>query len=148
MTAVLIDTNILVYAHDTREPKKRQRALRVLERLHELASGRLSVQCLAEVYAAVRRGPKARLTAEEAALQVERLSRAWPVVDLTSMVVLEALRGVRQHKLAYWEAQMWACARLNQIPVLFTEDFQDRQVVEGVLFVNPLADHFDPDAWV
>jgi predicted nucleic acid-binding protein len=38
--------------------------------------------------------------------------------------------------------------RLNQIPVIFSEDFQDGQVLEGVRFANPFAKSFDVEAWL
>lgn len=147
MTLVLVDTNILVYAHDVGDGEKRDRAVKALDRLNELSCGRLSVQCLAEFFAAMRRGSRPRLTEEEAADQIERLARAWPVIELTPMIVLEAIRGVRLHRLSYWDAQIWATARLNQIPVVFSEDFQDGRSLEGVTFVNPVADKFEPANW-
>ena len=42
------------------------------------------------------------------------------------MVMLEALREVRDHQLSYYDAQIWAAARLNQVPVIFSEDFNSR----------------------
>jgi predicted nucleic acid-binding protein len=59
------------------------------------------------------------------------------------MVVLEAVRGVLQHGLPYWDAQVWATARLNQIPVVVSEDFSDGPVLEGVVFRDPFARAFD-----
>lgn len=44
--------------------------------------------------------------------------------------------------LAYYDAQIWACARLNHIPVVLSEDFQDGQTLEGVRFVDPFAEDF------
>lgn len=57
--------------------------------------------------------------------------------------MLEAARGFRQHRLSYYDAQIWATARLNQVPTVFTEDFQDGQRLEGVRFVNPLVAGFE-----
>lgn len=62
-------------------------------------------------------------------------------------MVLEALRGVRVHQMPYWDAQLWATARLNQIPVIFSEDFSTGATLEGVRFVNPLMETFDLAAW-
>jgi len=36
-----------------------------------------------------------------------------------------------------WDAQIWAAARLNQIPVVVSEDFNSGSMTEGVRFVNP-----------
>jgi len=56
---------------------------------------------------------------------------------------MEAGRGVRQHHLSYFDAQIWATARLNGIPTIFTEDFENGRRVEGVRFVNPLLPDFN-----
>ena len=74
--------------------------------------------------------------------QVERLARVWPVYDVTPLVVIEAARGARDHQLPYWDAQIWATARLNQVPVVFSEDFNTGSVLEGIRFVNPFAGDF------
>lgn len=143
----LIDTNILVYAVDPASPEKQQRAIELLERLESVGSGRLSVQCLAEFFSATTRKLQPPLTAIEAAAQLESLARAFPILDLTPMIVLEAARGVRDRSLSYYDAQIWASARLNQIPIVFSEDFDNGSVIEGVQFVNPLADGFQLEAW-
>lgn len=147
MPAVLVDTNVLVYAYDRGEHAKQARAIAVLTHLNTLGIGRLSVQALGEFFRAVTRGARPILSVPEAARQVDHLARGWPVVDLTPLIVLEAVRGAREHRLSYWDAQMWATARLNQIPVLFSEDFGGRTVLGGVRFVNPFATGFAVGAW-
>ena len=62
--------------------------------------------------------------------------------------MLEAVRGVRTYKMAYVDAQIWALARLHQIPLIFTEDFNVGAVIEGVRFVNPFGQDFDLDGWM
>ena len=47
-----------------------------------------------------------------------------------------------------YDAQIWAVAKLNQAPVVFSEDFSDGQVIEGVRFVNPFARDFQVEEWV
>jgi len=58
------------------------------------------------------------------------------------------VRGARQHRLSYYDAQIWATARLNQVATVFTEDFQDGRRLDGVQFVNPLLAEFDIDRWI
>ena len=48
-------------------------------------------------------------------------------------------REVRDHKPPYYDAQIWATARLNQVPVVFSEDSRDRTTLEDVPFVNPFT---------
>jgi predicted nucleic acid-binding protein len=59
-------------------------------------------------------------------------------LPLTSPVVLEALRGVREHLLSYYDAQIWALARLGQVAMALSEDFNPGAVLDGVSFTNPL----------
>jgi predicted nucleic acid-binding protein len=75
--------------------------------------------------------------------EVERLMLAFPVLPLTGPVVLEALRGVREHLLSHYEAQIWAVARLGQVAVVLSEDFNPGAVLDGVSFTNPLDPAFD-----
>jgi len=75
--------------------------------------------------------------------EVERLLLAFPVLPLTGPVVLEALRGVREHSLSYYGAQIWAVARLGQVPAVLSENFNPGAVIDGVSFVDPLDPAFD-----
>jgi predicted nucleic acid-binding protein len=145
---VLVDTNVLVYAYARSEPEKQRRALEVLDRLAVSGAGVVSTQVLAEFFVAVTRKIAAPLSAAEAYERVKNYLQSWTVLDVTGMVVLEAARGVRDHQLSFWDAQIWATARLNQIPVIFSEDFSAGQVVEGVRFVNPFAEDFRVGRWL
>ena len=57
--------------------------------------------------------------------------------------VMEALRAVREHRLSYYDALIWATARLNGVPFLLSEDGQDGRLIEGVRTLNPLNPAFD-----
>jgi predicted nucleic acid-binding protein len=139
MPSALVDTNVLVYAYDRSEPGKAARAIEALDFLQTTRTGRLSVQALAEFFVVATRGQAPLLKAAAASRQVDLLSRAFDVLPVTPMVVLEAIRGVRAHQFSYWDSQIWAVARLNQIPVILTEDFQIGRSIEGVRFVDPFA---------
>jgi len=145
---LFIDTNVLVYAYDRAEPEKQARALEVLDKLAHAGAGAVSAQVLAEFAFVVTSKLPAPLTLEEAYVRVENFLRIWRIVDLTGMIVLEAIRGAREHRFNYWDAQIWAAARLNQIPLVLSEDFRDGAVVEGVRFVNPFVDGFDLARWL
>lgn len=148
MSFILIDTNVLVYAYDLNTPVKQTQAEQVLDRLEQTHSGRLSVQCLSEFIHTSTHKIHPPLSAAQAISQVNLFIRMYPVFDLTPLIVLEAARGVRDYSLAYYDAQIWATARLNQIPTVFSEDFQDGQVLEGVRFANPFTVGFTMDAWI
>ena len=141
--AFLIDTNILVYAHDPRDRRKQERAFLVLDGL--IGSGRavLSVQCLSEFFSAATRRLPEPLEPAAAMAQVERLIRACPVLDLTPAAVLEGCRGSIEHDLSIWDALIWAVGKLNQVPYILTEDAEHERFLEGVRFLNPFDRSFD-----
>jgi predicted nucleic acid-binding protein len=145
MSKVLIDTNLLLYLHDANEPAKQDQARRVLGHLQTTGGGCLSVQSLAEFINVATR--KMQIPIADALREVELFARIWPVFDLTASIVFEAGRGVREHRLSYYDAQLWAAARLNQAPTIFSEDFASGSYLEGVRFVNPFAAEFRLAAW-
>ena len=145
MPSILLDTNVLVYAFDLRQPALQQKARTILFQVEETASGCLSVQCLSEFFRVAT--AKMHLPADEMFKQIDYWQSAFPVFSLTPPIVLEAARGVRDYQLSYYDAQIWASARLNQVSVIFSEDFQDGQTLEGIRFVNPFADKFAMEEW-
>jgi predicted nucleic acid-binding protein len=147
MDEVLIDTNILIYAHQPSEAAKYEKALRIIETLMESGRGRLSAQILGEFVSATTRGARPLLAIETALSQVTLLSDALTVFDTTRLIVMEAARGVREHQLSYYDAQIWATARLNQVPTIFSEDFSNGRRLEGVQFLNPFLASLDLARW-
>lgn len=134
----LIDTNILVYAYDLSEPEKQQKALKAIDRLVALNNGVISSQVLSEFFVTATKKIPEPLTLEEAEQRVVRFCQIWPVLHLNEMIVLEAIRGIKSHKFSYWDALIWATARLNQVGAVLSEDFSNDSYIEGVRFVNPL----------
>jgi len=148
MPLILMDTNLLVYLYDQKHPDRQTQSQRVLEQLELTRNGRLSVQSLAEFFSVATRKLSPNLTAAEALHQINLFLRLWPVFDLTPMIIVEAARGVRDHHLSYYDAQIWAAARLNQVPLVFSEDFRDGSALEGVRFVNPFTLGFVLESWL
>lgn len=137
---VLVDTNILVYSVDRRDARKQKAAAATLDELATAGLGVLSTQTLAEYYSALTSKSvlAEQLSSADAAHQVADYARSWAVVDVTPPIVLEAIEGVRRYRLAYWDAQIWAAAKLNQIEVIYSEDGPTGSTIGGVWFVNPL----------
>jgi predicted nucleic acid-binding protein len=144
---ILVDTNILLYAYDRGEPVKQPRSLEILDHLAKSRRGVLTPQVLAEFFINAIRKLEPPLTVQEAYDRIQNYMLAWEVLDMTGSIVLEAARGVQTHRMAYWDAQIWASARLHQVQVIFTEDFNIGAAIEGVRFVNPLSEDFDAAGW-
>lgn len=149
MTAnILVDINVLVYAYDRTAGTKQQHALAVLDALVKHNEGAISTQVLAEFFVTVTRKLPYPLTVAEARSRIENYLLAWPIVEIAGLIVLEAARGVEAYQLSFWDAQIWATARLNQIPLVFSEDFNTSASLEGVRFINPFAPDFAIADWL
>ncbi len=138
-SSVLVDTNVLVYAYDRSEPVKQPRAIEILDTLAMSARGVLTTQVLAEFFVIATSRIREPLSIVVAREQVIAFCDGWPVLDVTPMVIREALRGVQDYQLHYWDAQLWASAKLNQIPIIATEDLPSADSIEGVRFIDPFG---------
>lgn len=70
---------------------------------------------LAEFFVTVtneRKFPNA-LSVVEAGNRIQNYILAWEVVEVTGLILLEAIRGVRDDQFSFWDAQIWATAKLN-----------------------------------
>jgi predicted nucleic acid-binding protein len=139
----LVDSNILLYAYDASEAQKRDRAIELLQQLTESGSGVLTVQVLGEFYVNAIRKIRPPMLPEAAAERVAHYSFVWPVLDLTASVLNEAIRCAMRYRLSYWDALVWAVAKVNDIPVILSEDIQSSGAIEGVRIINPLLPTFD-----
>ena len=137
----LVDSNILVYALDARDPEKLRRSREVLDTLVLADRGVLTAQVLSEFYSALRK--KDIVPHDVAERAVMEYSRSWLIFDVKLEAVLEAVRGVRDYKFSYFDSLIWATAKLNGVPNILSEDGQDGQSVEGVRRINPLLPSFD-----
>jgi predicted nucleic acid-binding protein len=104
-TRYVVDINVLVYALEGREPERRGRARDVLRRLVGAGTTALPARVLSEFGGACLSKLEPRPHAQAMRREVERLMLAFPVLALAGPVVLEAMRGLREHLLSHYDAQ-------------------------------------------
>ena len=143
MAAFLVDTNVLVYAVDRSDAAKSARSLECLRRLRSSGGGAFTTQVLGEFFVAARRKIVPSPSEEDLETLITNLARSWLVFDVTTLGVLEAVRGVRRHQLSYWDGLIWATAKLNGVPTILTEDLPGSAMIEGVRFEDPFDPTFD-----
>lgn len=134
---VFLDTNILVYIYDPLDPVKQQRAIEVVDRLISTSLAVISSQVMGEFFMATTRPRRPLLTSAEALTSMRNYLSACYVVDLNRLITAEAIRGVETYGFGFWDAQIWATARLNQVAEIYSEDFNTGAIIESVLFTNP-----------
>ncbi len=133
-----VDTNILVYAHDTSAGAKRDRAARLLEDLWESRLGCLSIQVLQEFYVNITRKVAHPLDSGVAARILADLS-AWRVHAPEAKDVLGAIEIQRRYGVSFWDAMILQSAVQLGCEVVWSEDLNPDQVYEGVRVVNPFV---------
>jgi predicted nucleic acid-binding protein len=137
-----VDTNILLYAHDSSAGVKRDQARTLVEQLWESREGCLSVQVLQEFFVNVTRKIAKPLDAETAKEIVADLSR-WHMHVPAADDVLGAI-GIHQRTgISFWDSMIVRSAAEMGCTVLFSEDLNAGQEYSGVRVENPLH---SPDA--
>ncbi|CAD5372188.1 Ribonuclease VapC [Rubrivivax sp. A210] len=134
-STAFVDTNVLLYAQDLREPGKRAAATAWLAQCWRRRTGRISTQVLHEFYANLRKAaPGMSLPATRALVQRYRAWQPWQV-DETTVDRAWALQD--RFEFHYWDALMVAAAQQMGCALLLTEDLQHGQMVDRLRIVNP-----------
>ena len=132
---VSYDTNVLVYATASISDVKVARARDLIARAMRAASSILLLQTLAKFSNVAIR--KARIPVEDIRRTIDAWRAVLPVQAADDSDLLVALEAVRVHRLAFWDAMLWATAQRAGVRHLVTEDLQDGFTLQGVTFINP-----------
>lgn len=136
MTAVFVDTNVLLYGEDGADPVKQARALDWLRALWLRRLGHLSTQVLNEFYNKATRKLKPPMPQGEARAEVRRYQR-WQPWLLDHATVETAWAVQSRFGIGYWDALIVAAAQAQGCRYLLTEDMQHLQVMDRVQILNP-----------
>jgi predicted nucleic acid-binding protein len=137
MTAlVFVDTNVFVYARDTRDLAKRARASEWLEALWRDLRGRTSIQVLNEYYALLTQRARFPASREVAWDDVRELLE-WKPQEINAEVFTRAHEIETRFELNWWDCLIVAAAHAQGCTLLLTEDLQDGANYGGVVARNP-----------
>lgn len=133
-----VDTNVLLYAYDTAAGQRHDRAADLVGRLWSERSGAISVQVLQELFVNATRKVAAPLTPEAAVDRLRSLSR-WRVHSPLADDVVAAASLSHRHQLSFWDAMIVRSAAELHCAILWSEDLNDGQLIEGVRVQNPFG---------
>ena len=133
-----VDTNVLVYAHDSGAGEKHRTAVALLEHLWEERLGVVSTQVIQEFYVNVRRKARNPVSQVEARQLVEDYL-AWEVVANDGASILEALTLEERFGISFWDALIVQAAQRAGTPTLYSEDLGALQRYGPVQVVNPFS---------
>lgn len=135
---VFVDTNVLVYARDDSEPRKKSRAAKWMKHLWSAQRGRASFQVLLEFYVTVTRKLSPGLPVEQARKDVNNLL-AWHPVPVDSAVLEAGWRVQDKYGISWCDSLIVAAAQVSGSKFLLSEDLQEGQDFDGVVVVNPFS---------
>lgn len=138
--AALVDTNILVYRFDPRDPRKQKIATKLLRTGLEDGSLRIAHQAVVEFHAAVTRpirGVGRLLEPLEATRETEEILEQFVILYPDEGVVRAALQATAAYQLSWFDAHMWAYAKANGLKEILSEDFQHGRLYGGIRTTDP-----------
>ena len=131
-----VDTNVLVYAHDSSDPRRHQIAAALVDDLWQSRDGVLSTQVLTEFYAVVTRKFDPPMPRREARGLVD-IYAAWPVVQVDPPLIVAASALEEKHSLSFWDALIIEAAQRAGADRLVSEDLQTGRRIAGLVIDNP-----------
>ncbi|HSH31941.1 MAG TPA: PIN domain-containing protein [Candidatus Saccharimonadales bacterium] len=133
---IFFDTNILIYAHDRRDPRKRQRAQRLIREVVATGQGAISTQVVRE-FCNVALKPAVSLVSRELQMvlqgELQPLLRHRPDVDFYQRTV-----GLwERESIGFYDALIVQAALDLGCKTLYSEDLQDGREYGGLTVKNP-----------
>ena len=136
MSKKFLDTNIIVYANDSRDECKQKRSLEIVAENMRSGTGVISTQVLQE-YAHVA---------------LNKLHQRQDVI-LRQVVLLEGLEVIRQspalirrsveiktsYQVSFWDACIISAAEHAKCDVILSEDLNSGQFYSGIAMKNPFT---------
>ena len=134
-----LDTNILVYSFDDLQPGKKETALTLIANALQNESGLISWQVAQEFLNVSTRKFQTPLKPEDASAYLQKvlmpLCRVLPSLD----VYQSALDIMQRTRYSFYDCLILAGAQAGSCNILYSEDLQHGQQVDGVKILNPFV---------
>lgn len=131
-----LDTNVLVYLFDSKEPAKQSVAQGILARQRQDLELVLSTQVLQEFYVTVTRKLATPLSPREALSVLGDLLH-FSTVQVDVPLVLAAASLSDHHQVSFWDALIIEAAASADCRILLTEDLHNGREIRGLRIENP-----------
>ena len=135
-----IDTNVLVYAHDTDAGARHAAAKTLLAELWDNRNGSLSTQVLQEFYSVVTRKFKPPMPRAKARAIVAAYGE-WCDVATEPQLIVAASRLEEEHRLSFWDSLIVQAAIQVGAELLVSEDMQNGRRFGALTIENPFAEN-------
>lgn len=136
-----IDTNLLVYAHDTTDPHKHTVCRALVDQVFRGEQAAcISNQVLAEFFSVVTGRVTHPLPPKEASATVADFEESahWKKLQYTTATVRAAAESAAAHRLHFWDALIAETMKEHNLSTIYTENTKDFESIPGIRAVNPL----------
>jgi predicted nucleic acid-binding protein len=129
-----VDTNVLIYARDPRDLRKKGIARSLITNLRD---GALLWQVACEYVSASRKLVPHGFDHTQAWEDIRTLRRTWQEIPPDWPVFAEAERLFSRYSLSIWDALLIAGCLVGHVDRLYTEDFDAYGRIDTLEIVNP-----------
>ena|SRR5436305_13193565 len=131
MKKVFLDTNVLIYFYTSTEPEKKRRAAELLLE----SEGTISTQVLGELANVLSK--KYHFTWKEISAACDEVKGLFSVQTVSIDTISKAIVIAERYKYSYFDSLIISAALAAECSNLYSEDFQNSQIIEGLKIVNP-----------
>ena len=132
-----IDTNIFIYAFDSKNPEKQDRANRIIKAALDQQNGCISYQVVQEFINVTTRKFAVPLSVPECKMFLENV--LYPLCDVFSSfdLYLHSLDIMDRWKFGFYDSLIIAAAIQADCTILYSEDLQHNQKIQQLTIINP-----------
>lgn len=132
-----VDTNILLYAHDTAAGRKHEMALKLIASLWQEDRGSLSLQVLQEFSSVLLNKFKIPLkTVKDWIKPYEQ----WMISGFGFPSLMAALELKERYGFSFWDSLIFQAAFEAEAKTLYSEDFSHGQKIRTLQVINPFKE--------
>ena len=134
MNKVFIDTNIIIYANDTRDEQKQKKALDIVAQQMRLGTGVISTQVLQE-YAHVALNKLQQR--QDVILRQLVLLEELEVIPQSPALIRRSVEIKSTYQISFWDACIISAAEHAKCNIILSEDLNSGQFYSGIAMKNP-----------
>lgn len=136
MKKTFVDANVLIYANDSRDAVKQEKALTCIGELMRNRNGVLSTQVIQE-YAHVALGKLQQR--QDVVLRQLVLLEALETVLIVPALIRRGIEIKAAYGIGFWDSIIISAAEQANCSLILSEDFNTGQFYSGIEVVNPFS---------
>ena len=137
MPRYFLDTNVIVYAFDDRDPAKTVRSWELLRTGVHSREGVVSYQVVQDFVNVATKRFRPQMTLSAIRGCVTNVLHPLVAVESSSLLMLDALEIHERYRFSWYDALIVAAARYAECEILYSEDMQEGFTLGKLRIVNP-----------